>query len=573
MGNSDTDEAIMRITRVQIKGFRSLRDIDLGVPQICALVGPNNSGKSNVLSALQHVLGRDWVTVSSFDLDDVYHRDPEGDISITVSLNPPIGYAKFRGADPTSIHGLKYTYTRYKVGARKGERRFEQTCLDDKGEPPIVLARVPKKGEQRKYEPLVGIPQEVKDAIPLIYIGTNRSLKEQLPNAKYSMLRQMLEDVDRDLHDPTNTVEYRDENGTASQIQRASRFQALMDQAMGLLRTETFIKLEQSIKKNALRQLGFDPEIDADKLDLFFSPLDTLEFYKLLDLQLREGDFAISATELGEGLQNVLVLAILQAFEEHRKKGAILLIEEPEMFLHPQKQRSLYKTLREIGKTNQIVYATHSPHFVCVPEYQEVVLFRQDAAGTTVRASMLPADARRKEKLRKELDPERNELFFATRLLLVEGDTEKLALPEFARRVGIDLDRVGATIVEVGGKRSLPEFVEIATSFGIPTGVLFDEDASDFGDKDEERRFNEAMKGRDSGDGKIKVWMLSRDFEAHMRRAVGDDRFQALCQKYPGVSKPIRARLIACDADMTIPEPLTEVLNWLGEGTVSSARY
>ena len=33
------------------------------------------------------------------------------------------------------------------------------------------------------------------------------------------------------------------------------------------------------------------------------------------------------------------------------------------MFMHPQMQRSLYKTLRKIGKTNQIIYSTHSPHF------------------------------------------------------------------------------------------------------------------------------------------------------------------------------------------------------------------
>ncbi len=54
-----------------------------------------------------------------------------------------------------------------------------------------------------------------------------------------------------------------------------------------------------------------------------------------------------------EDFKNALVLAILQAFEKHRKKGAILLIEEPEMFLHPQMQRSLYQTLRKIGETNQ----------------------------------------------------------------------------------------------------------------------------------------------------------------------------------------------------------------------------
>jgi len=44
---------------------------------------------------------------------------------------------------------------------------------------------------------------------------------------------------------------------------------------------------------------------------------------------------------MGGGMQNAIVLAILSAFEETRRR-AIILIEEPEMFLHPQMQRSLY---------------------------------------------------------------------------------------------------------------------------------------------------------------------------------------------------------------------------------------
>jgi hypothetical protein len=61
---------------------------------------------------------------------------------------------------------------------------------------------------------------------------------------------------------------------------------------------------------------------------------------------------------------------------------------------------------------------------------------------------------KRREKFLKELDPERSELFFARRLLLVEGDTEKLSYPAYAAKLKLDLDRAGVTIVEVGGKRN-----------------------------------------------------------------------------------------------------------------------
>jgi len=287
-----------------------------------------------------------------------------------------------------------------------------------------------------------------------------------------------------------------------------------------------------------------------------------MDFYKALDLRVREGDFTISATELGEGIQNALVLAILQAFEARRKRGAILLIEEPEMFLHPQMQRSLYKTLQEIGKTNQVIYTTHSSHFVAVPDYDKVALVRKNDDGTSVRLSDLPMDEKRKEKLLKELDPERNELFFATRVLFVEGDTEKLAFPEYARRLCLDLDKAGASIVEVGGKRNLLEFSRIAGSFRIPFGVVYDEDSSDIKDKKEEADFNKQLDSL--GDNGNRVWRFVKKYEDELKGAVGgDSAYQSLCQKYPNVTKPTRARLIAADSDAVVPEKVKGILLWL----------
>jgi len=288
-----------------------------------------------------------------------------------------------------------------------------------------------------------------------------------------------------------------------------------------------------------------------------------MDFYKALDLQVREGNFTISATNLGEGVQNALVLAILQVFEERRKKGAILLIDEPEMFLHPQMQRSLAKTLQAIGATNQVLYTTHSPHFVTVPEYPQVLLVRRGAQSTSVRRSSLLLDAKRREKLLKEFDPERNELFFASRLLLVEGDTEKLALPEYANRLGHDLDRAGTTIVEVGGKRNLMEFAQIAKDFAIPTGIIYDRDSSDFAaDRPAEAAYNQALNALATADGTTKVWVVEKDYEDNLKKTLGEKAYQEICSKYPGYSKAVRHRLIAADASSAIPEQIKDALAW-----------
>jgi predicted ATP-dependent endonuclease of OLD family len=555
----------MRITKLEIKNFRSIENVSLDVPQICALIGPNNSGKSNILEALRRVLAPGWVSVSSFSADDVFRRDPEKEMQITCTVSPPIPYKRFKSATATDIHGLSFQYTKYKIGDKKGQPRLEQSCLDAKSKVPSVLAKAPQRGQTHQYEFLVGIPSEVREAVPLIFIGTNRALKEQLPSARYSLLRQMFEDINEQLQNPQEVVKAKTNEGTEVSIPRIVRFRQLMQAALALLRTEAFNRVEKTIKTKVLEQLGLGAE-DTSGIDLYFTPMDSFEFYKSLDLFVDEGGFKISAQELGEGMQNAIVLAMLQAFEETQKKGAILLIEEPEMFLHPQMQRSLYKTLRKIGETNQVIYTTHSPHFVTVPDYDEIMLVRKTDGKTRVTTSALPKDTARSEKLIKELDPERSELFFATRLLIVEGDTEKLAFPEYAKVLEIDLDRVGATIIEVGGKRNLMEFAKVAISFGIPTGIVYDKDSSDFPkeQKDDEEAYNGELDALKRDDGTVRVWRFSNKYEDHLRAALGEPKYQELCQTFGKAHKPTRARLIAMEKGLTIPESVEDILRWLG---------
>jgi putative ATP-dependent endonuclease of OLD family len=342
----------------------------------------------------------------------------------------------------------------------------------------------------------------------------------------------------------------------------SSKVRADMKHALALLRTDQFVELEDDINRNALRQLGFNP--DEDDLSLAFGSLDTADFYRALELQLTEAGLTVDALELGQGFQNAVLMAILEAYEKRRKRGAVFLIEEPEISLHPQSQRALYKTLKSISQDNQVIYATHSPHFVGIPEYRSVRLVRRQDAATTVRTSTLSESDAVRERLLKDVDPERSELFFARRVLLVEGDTEKLALPEYAKRFPIDLDRAGATIVEVGGKGNLLPLAKLTESFGIPTGILYDQDSSDFKEKqDVEAELNAELAAWDDGTTK-RSWCLAPKYEEILRETVGSDEYQRLCQEHAGPGKATAPRRIAADASTTIPAMLEEALRWLG---------
>jgi predicted ATP-dependent endonuclease of OLD family len=562
---------LMQIRRLQIENFRSIEKVDLTLPQVCALVGPNNAGKSNILSALRRVLMPEYgPRTSHFTEEDVYLRDAARDIQICVTFDAPLPYSKLKNADPAYVSSLKFDFTRVKKGDRKGERRLDQICLTEEGDTPSVQATWGRTGQQPRFEPIVGVPQELRERIPFVHIGTDRSMQDQLPSARFSILRRIFEDIDRDLQRADNFISVRRPDGTSSEVPRLARFERLIDAAMKTLRTAEFEALEASIKSNALEQLGLDPRTDG--LDLYFTPMNTLDFYKSLDFVVREGDVAISATEMGGGMQNALVMAVLRAFEQTRKKGAIILIEEPEMFLHPQMQRSLYATIQSIGQTNQVIYSTHSANFVTIPDYENVRLVRRSrSTGTGVTASSLPNSDWRKAKLRQAMDAERGELFFAKKLLVVEGATEKLALPEFAAKLRIDLDTAGVTVVEVGGKKNLLDVAELAVSFGIPTGVIFDTDAKDFSSEQEQAEYNDKLLRL--ANATTCVWPLDPDYERYLRSVVGEETYLKVLARYPpsefGQSKSRRGRLIAADPDMTVPPVLAEALRWAAERPLS----
>ncbi len=552
----------MRIRKVCIQGFRSINEpLELNLEQVNALIGANNCGKSNILSAIYRVLGRDWVTKNTFFENDVYNEDYDTDIVIDFEFDEPFKYEQFVGIH-VEIPKVRFFYTRYKKGENSGERRLEKQCLQLNDNPVFGFKSKPKKGEQPQMVPLTTIPQELQETFPVIFIGTDRNLKNQLPSSRNSILGTLMKDINADFENPKNLIEVGKE-GSGKMLPRKDRFKQAIDEAIRTLKTVEFIALENAIKDNALKQLGFNPKTETDKLDLYFNPLSSIEFYKSLEIYVKEHEYNINAIELGAGFQNAIVMAILKAFEDRKKQGALFLIEEPEMYLHPQMQRSLYKTIRQIGETNQIIYITHSPHFVTIPEFNEIVIVSKNKNGTHIKKSTLKTNDALKNKFRKELDPERNEMFFARKILIVEGDTEKMAFPEFAKRMGIDFDGVGSTIIEVGGKRNLIDFVELAISFEIPVGLVYDTDSSDFKkeEKDEEAKYNELLNSYATKC--VQVFVFEKNYEDECKKFYSEKTYQEHCQNF-GRNKTLRARLMAQEETIPIPDFVKPIISWLG---------
>ena len=118
----------MRLKSLRVENFRSLQTLKIELPQVCAIVGPNNSGKSNILEAIRRVLAPEWgPRTRDFAEDDVYLRDETLDIEIECAFEPPLEYRKLKEADPVQIERFRFVFDRYKIGPQAGTRRLEQS--------------------------------------------------------------------------------------------------------------------------------------------------------------------------------------------------------------------------------------------------------------------------------------------------------------------------------------------------------------------------------------------------------------------------------------------------------------
>ena len=172
------------------------------------------------------------------------------------------------------------------------------------------------------------------------------------------------------------------------------------------------------------------------------------------------------------------LVAAMEACCEECLTGEILLIEEPELLLTPQAQRYLYRLVRRFAENgNQVLYSTRSPAFVDAAHHDEIVrLDLRDGRSTPRRTSPHTLTDAERVRLAAEFDHERSEMFFAEAVVLVEGQTERLALPFIFRALGHDPDAEGIAIVEVGGKSNLPLAARLLRELAIPFVVVFDAD-------------------------------------------------------------------------------------------------
>lgn len=202
------------------------------------------------------------------------------------------------------------------------------------------------------------------------------------------------------------------------------------------------------------------------------------------------GDYPLSRQ--GAGLQRTFLWSAIESLADSGKlkigktaikndKPRILLIEEPEAFLHPPSIRAAREALYKIAELSdwQLMITTHSPIFIDVSK-DHTTIIRVDKNEnyetrifSTEKAGFKEGD-RERLKMIRACNPSVNEFFFADKVVLVEGDTEQTVL----NMIKSDKPQYSTvSIVNCHGKANIPMFQKILNHFGINYIVIHDIDS------------------------------------------------------------------------------------------------
>jgi predicted ATP-dependent endonuclease of OLD family len=227
----------------------------------------------------------------------------------------------------------------------------------------------------------------------------------------------------------------------------------------------------------------------------------------------------LSVDRLGSGYRSLLRLAILRTYAEIAEdvRSAVFLVEEPEAYLNPHLRRYFSTTLRLLAERgNDVVVTTHDAAFVSLPEYKTVLRVAKTHGLSRAFRCVEPLDfsyERLAQKLRRGGNAE---VLFAAKAILCEGQDDVAAMRAILEEIGTDADSLNISVVDCGGRDTLPDYVKLLDALQIELLVITDGDATKIKENDDTKRKVEAV-ARAAGSRMFR-------FDEHIEHALGTEK-------------------------------------------------
>ncbi|MHB9008547.1 MAG: ATP-dependent nuclease [Limisphaerales bacterium] len=459
-----------RISYIQIQNFRACQSVSLPLDDFTPLVGQNNVGKSTILESLRWLLKPDARSASDFadaKLPIVVTARIEG---ISAAILGCIPEPKHRTAiEPYCPNGVLWI----RVSA---DGTTAKSLKPEVWNPAVLEANgMPK--EWRPYP--TGLPQAVSAILPEpLSIQAMKDVQKDFTSvAAGTSIKRLIEEIS----EPVTKA-------------NAAEIDAALKTINGLLTGEG------GIRSKALKD--FDEE--ATKVLEDFFPGLTLqlelpetkvkEFFKSGTLKVGETGRTgvMEFAQLGSGAQRAIEMALIRylaratADTEANFTRKLLLIDEPELYLHPQGVRRVRQALAILAtKGFQVVFSTHSPLMLDRANAANTVIVRKEQASGAVTRKPLKqavqdalAGAESQSRALFELGNVA-EVYFAERVVICEGKTDRRILPlAYERFYGRapELDHVA--FVSLGGCGDILRGLSVLRAMEIPCCAIADLDFS-----------------------------------------------------------------------------------------------
>ncbi len=523
----------MKIQKIEIKNYRSLHNLTVYPEDILALVGRNNSGKSNLIKALELFFEG---SVRLINDECFYNHKTEEPIEIFITFEKISDWEREQfkpwmdedklvvgreivcsGADSYTIINLAITKVPEPEWLREDiissdkitEWWSKKDELKIKGLDFGVELGTSKPGvgkwkeavkkfldehcaeipwEKERRENPKGYPGVLKGALPeFIHIPAVRDISEETKVTKTNPFGQLINSV-------LVKISGQQKDAISKQLKEIEKRLNRSEEGERI----TEIKdIEARLNKLMSELMDCDIEIEMAMPQL-------REVFGAAKIYADDGIRTTIETK-GHGMQRSMIFTILRAYAElaHVQKAGgkaeerttIFAIEEPELYLHPQSQRTLMSVFREIASgRDQIIYSTQSSLFVDISYFDQVCVMRREKRDeryesypTQLSMQTMVEDLKARkgvdateEGIREQysnvFNPMINEGFFADKVVIVEGPSEQYALPIYADALRYNLDRNNISVVHSDGKGQMDRLLRVFKGFMIPTYLWLDGD-------------------------------------------------------------------------------------------------
>lgn len=340
----------MKIKAIRIGNFRSIEQALIEPSDFNVFVGQNNHGKTNLFEAMEWLYEGPKAKQSQGDL--VFMRAAEKEMFVEV---------EFGGAQDGAAK-MKNEANRTKILQVLNGQDSVKIRRSTKGDP---KKRTLEVGGHLVEKLPTGFDAALNDFLPKFeYIDTKTSVEDVAKYAKGTPVAVMLSGLLTTILD--KSAQYQE-------------FQSKFTELFGSDKSEVRVELEGLSGKVQFYLCQQFPDCSKVRFEIAQPVFEDL--LKSFNTTIDDG-IETSADEKGDGMQRGLMLSILQAYADFRRKNEdvgktfLFFIDEAELHLHPTAQRKLKKVLSDLSeKGDQVFINTHSSVLV-VDEQEKQSIFK-----------------------------------------------------------------------------------------------------------------------------------------------------------------------------------------------------